>query len=444
MKSSLDVFLELMEANRNGMGKGIYSVCTAQPDVLEASFKQAKADNSLLLIESTSNQVDQYGGYTEMKPADFVDFVNRIADKTGFPKNMILLGGDHLGPNPWKNLPAEEAMSKAEVLIAEYVKAGYQKIHLDTSMYCSDDIGDRGRPLSDKIVAERAASLCKIAEDTWKRYRQGRPKPVYIIGTEVPVPGGAQEEEEEVVPTTPADARITISVTRKEFLDKGLNDAWTRVIGVVVQPGVEFSDDQIFDYQPEKAADLSRTILDYDRLIYEAHSTDYQTENMLKKLVEGHFCILKVGPWLTFAYREALFSLEAMEIELMGVDNADRSNLSGILENTMLKEPKYWKPYYHGTSEQQSFKRKYSFSDRIRYYWPFREVKLAKEKLFANLEQKGIPKSLLSQFMPTQFYQVCDGTIDATPIELVHSHIQTVTALYSRACGLSGITSNNA
>jgi D-tagatose-1,6-bisphosphate aldolase subunit GatZ/KbaZ len=444
MKSSLDVFLELIEANRNGLGKGIYSVCTAQPDVLEASFKQAKADNSLLLIESTSNQVDQYGGYTGMKPADFVDFVNGIADKTGFPKEMILLGGDHLGPNPWKNLPAEKAMAKAKVLISEYVKVGYQKIHLDTSMYCADDIGDRGRPLSDKIVAERAASLCKVAEDTWERCRQGHPKPVYIIGTEVPVPGGAQEEEEEVVPTTPADARVTISVTREQFLDKGLDDAWKRVIGVVVQPGVEFSDDQIFDYQPEKAADLSRTILDYDRLIYEAHSTDYQTEKMLKKLVEDHFCILKVGPWLTFAYREALLSLEAMEIELMGVDNADRSNLSGILESTMLKEPKYWKPYYHGTSKQQSFKRKYSFSDRIRYYWPFREVKSAKEKLFANLEQKGIPKSLLSQFMPTQFYQVCEGTIDATPIKLVHSHIQTVTALYSRACGLSGITSNNA
>src|SRR5690554_2773337 len=130
MKKAQDIFLDLMEANRKGFGKGIYSVCSAHPDVLEACFKQAKADGSVLLIESTSNQVDQYGGYTGMKPVDFAGFVAAIAEKVGFSKEMILLGGDHLGPNPWKNLPAEEAMNKAKELIAEYVKAGYQKIHL--------------------------------------------------------------------------------------------------------------------------------------------------------------------------------------------------------------------------------------------------------------------------------------------------------------------------
>lgn len=443
MKSSLEVFLELMKANRNGLGKGIYSVCTAHPDVLEACFKQAKRDNSLLLIESTSNQVDQYGGYTGMKPTDFVNFVNGIAEKMEFPKNMILLGGDHLGPNPWKSLSANEAMEKAKVLIAEYVKAGYQKIHLDTSMFCADDIGDRGKPLSDEVVAERAAILCKVAENTWTKYRKEHHKPVYVIGTEVPVPGGAQAEEEEIVPTTPSDAKETIAITKKHFLEKGLGDAWNRVVGVVVQPGVEFSDDQIFEFQPEKVVGLSQSILEYDRLVYEAHSTDYQTGNMLEKLVEGHFCILKVGPWLTYAYREALLSLEAMEIELLGANNARLSNLKKTLEKSMMNEPRYWKPYYAGDAQQQAFKRRYSFSDRIRYYWPLKEVETAKEKLFDNLGHTGIPLSLLSQFMPIQFYQVCEGMIEPTPIELVHSHIHTVTGIYSRACGLSGTISSN-
>lgn len=443
MKSSLDVFLELIKANRNGLGKGIYSVCTAHPDVLEACFKQAKHDNSLLLIESTSNQVDQYGGYTGMKPVDFVSFVNGIAEKTGFPKNMILLGGDHLGPNPWKNLPASEAMDKAEVLIAEYVKAGYQKIHLDTSMFCADDMGDRRKPLSDKLVAERAATLCKVAEDTWAKYRKEYHKPVYVIGTEVPIPGGAQEEEEKIIPTTPSDARETIAVTKKHFLEKGLDEAWNRVVGVVVQPGVEFSDDHIFEFRPEKTEELSQSILEYDHLVYEAHSTDYQTENMLGKLVEGHFCILKVGPWLTFAYREALLSLEAMEIELLGTDNVNLSNLSKTFENEMMNEPKYWKPYYAGNGQQLAFKRRYSFSDRIRYYWPLKEIETAKEKLFSNLVRTGIPLSLLSQFMPMQFYLVREGMIEATPLDLVHSHIHTVTGIYSRACGLSGNIDND-
>lgn len=435
MKNSLDAFLKIMSANRKGLAKGIYSVCTAHPDVLEASFKQAKKDKSLLLIESTSNQVDQYGGYTGMKPADFVEFVNGIADKVGFPKEMILLGGDHLGPNPWKNLPAKEAMAKSEVLIAEYVKAGFQKIHLDTSMFCADDTGDRHKPLSDEIVAQRAATLCRVAEDTWAKYRKEYNKPVYIIGTEVPIPGGAQEEEDEVIPTTPSDAKETIAVTHKYFLKEGLEEAWKRVIGVVVQPGVEFSDDQIFEFKPENAKDLSQNILEYDRLVYEAHSTDYQTEDMLAKLVEGHFCILKVGPWLTFAYREALSSLEAMEIEIMGARNENLSRLGETLEKAMMDEPKYWKPYYPGNEQQQAFKRKYSFSDRARYYWPIKEVELAKNKLFENLNNNEIPLSLLSQFMPVQFYQVCKGLIKATPTDLVHSHIQTVTGIYSRACG---------
>lgn len=437
MKSSLEVFLELLDANRNGISKGIYSVCTAHPIVLEASFKQALRDKSLLLIESTSNQVDQYGGYTGMKPSEFVDFVNSVAETIGFPKDMILLGGDHLGPNPWKGLPANEAMEKAKVLIAEYVKAGYLKIHLDTSMFCTDDIGDRKKPLSDEIVAERAAILCEVAEETWRNFRVGYHKPVYIIGTEVPIPGGAQEEENEVVPTTPSDAKDTITITKKHFIDKGLDDAWNRVIGVVVQPGVEFSDDHIFKFQPEKAEDLSKSILEHERLVYEAHSTDYQTEDMLKNLVKGHFCILKVGPWLTFAYREALLSLEAMEINILGVDNENLSKLSEIIEKTMIKEPDYWKPYYPGSSQRQAFKRKYSFSDRVRYYWSFKEVEEAKSKLFNNLIKTGIPLSLLSQYMPSQFYQVCNGSIAATPIDLVHSHIQTVTGIYSRACGLS-------
>lgn len=437
MKSSLEVFIELIEANRKGEAKGIYAVCTAHPEVLEACFLQAKQDNSLILIESTSNQVNQCGGYTGMKPADFVKFIYAISDKVGFPKDQILLGGDHLGPNPWKHLPMEQAMDEAKILIAEYVKAGYQKIHLDTSMFLSDDLGDRKKPLADEVVAKRAAVLCKVAEDTWAEYGKGSHGPVYIIGTEVPIPGGAQEEEEELVPTTPLDAEKTIAVTKAQFMAHGLNDAWERVIGVVVQPGVEFSDDQVFGFQPEKAAGLSMGILAHDRLVYEAHSTDYQTEEMLENLVKGHFCILKVGPWLTFAYREALLSLEAMEIEILGKDHKGLSKLSLVLEKEMMEQPKYWEPYYAGSPQKQAFKRKYSFSDRVRYYWPIPAIERAKNILFKNLKHDGIPLSLLSQYMPVQFYQVCLKEIEVDPEDLLRSHVQTVVGIYARACGLS-------
>lgn len=437
MKSARDIFLDLMSENREGKKKGIYSVCTANADVLEACFKQAKNDGSVILIESTSNQVDQSGGYTGMKPADFVQYVNLIARKTGFPENMILLGGDHLGPNAWQNLTAEEAMNHAQVLIEEYIKAGYLKIHLDTSMFCADDEGDRLKPLPDEVVAGRAALLCRIAEDTWEKYRMDYPKPIYIIGTEVPIPGGARNEEADIIPTTPEDAVRTIDITRNCFLKAGLTDAWERVIGVVVQPGVEFGDDHIFKYKSAKAKRLSAKIIEFDHLIYEAHSTDYQTEADLKSLVEDHFCILKVGPWLTFAYREALFALEAIEIEILGKEHKELSNLRSTLEKVMLAQPKYWNKYYLGDETQQFFKRKYSFSDRLRYYWPTKDLDNAKSKLFSNLKNNKVPTSLLSQFMPIQFYKVCEGSLSTDPQELVHDYIQVVTGIYARACGLT-------
>ena len=432
---SKGIFLDLLSANRNGQAKGVYSVCSAHPDVLEACCKQAIADKSMLLIESTSNQVDQFGGYTGMKPSDFVRYVYSIADKTGLPQNMILLGGDHLGPNPWKNLPAEKAMDYAKTLIRDYVLEGYEKIHLDTSMFCTDDTGDRLKPLDDEIVAARAASLCKIAEETYTKYRGGSSGPVYIIGTEVPVPGGAQETGNEVIPTKPGDLEKTIFITRQHFLQAGFTDAWERVVGVVVQPGVEFGDDWVFGYQREKSKDLSNKIMQFDRFVYEAHSTDYQSESALKHLVEDHFCILKVGPWLTFAYREALFALESIEIEIMGKERHDLSRLRDTLEKVMLENPTYWKKYYHGNPDQQAFKRKYSFSDRSRYYWPVAAIEWSRQKLFENLRKNKIPLSLLSQWMPVQFRQVCEGLIPVEPLQLVHSYIQVVTGIYARASG---------
>ena len=435
-KDADNIFLDNIAKNRNGLAKGIYSICSANREVLEACFMQAKDDDSIILIESTSNQVNQFGGYTGMTPADFVGYVQSIRTQTGFPAAQLLLGGDHLGPNAWQSMPAKEAMSRAMDLIADYVKAGYRKIHLDTSMFCLDDTGDRSKPLSSDIVASRTISLCKVAEETCKKYFTHDPDLFYIIGTEVPVPGGARSKEEAVNATDSNDVTATIDVFKKHFREAGMSGAWNRVKALVVQPGVEFGDDQVFSYK-RTSHELSKQILKYKGLIYEAHSTDYQSEDCLKALVEDHFGILKVGPWLTFSYRESLFALEAMELEILGKNHSDLSNLSTTLERIMINNPKYWEPYYHGDENEKSFKRKFSFSDRSRYYWPNSEVEDAKKKLYANLTKNRIPLSLLSQFMPEEFYHVSAGHIPVHPQDLVYSHIRRVAGIYARACGLT-------
>jgi D-tagatose-1,6-bisphosphate aldolase subunit GatZ/KbaZ len=431
--TAIDLFRELVLMNKKGRGTGIYSVCSAHETVLKASMMQAQEDNSIVLIESTSNQVNQDGGYTGMRSQDFVDYVNTIAQEVGFDSNMVLLGGDHLGPHPWQHLPSKDAMDRANILVGEYVKAGYQKIHLDASIFLADDTGDRTKPLADEIVAGRAAELCSSAEQAWEKFRKGCPKPVYVIGTEVPIPGGARQEGDVKV-TLPQDAAKTIAVAKNAFYNLQLQSAWQRVCGVVVQPGVEFSDDQVFDYIRDTAINLSSEINNYENLIYEAHSTDYQTPAALAQMVPDHFCILKVGPWLTFAYREALFSLVEIEKELYEDKPGWQSFLRQRLEKVMVENPKYWENHYTGSGREKKFKRKFSYLDRSRYFWPDESLSEVKEKLYSNLKKAGIPPALLSQYMPNQYFQVRQGRINCDPEELVLSKIQDVLRIYSNAC----------
>ena len=105
--TSADTLRAILGSNIAGQPKGVYSICSSHPAVLAAAFRQAKRDGSVTLIESTSNQVDQNGGYTGMRPRDFVAYVRGIAEAEGFPVERMVLGGDHLGPNAWSELPAQ-------------------------------------------------------------------------------------------------------------------------------------------------------------------------------------------------------------------------------------------------------------------------------------------------------------------------------------------------
>jgi D-tagatose-1,6-bisphosphate aldolase subunit GatZ/KbaZ len=428
---------EILQANRRGKRLGIYSTCSANRFVLEAGMMQAARDESLLLIESTSNQVNQFGGYTGQTPADFATFVHELAAAMRFPRERIVLGGDHLGPHVWRNATSSIAMEKAREMVADYVRAGFTKIHLDASMLCADDDSDGNRPLSDEIVSARAADLCQAAENAHGALARAAPPPVYVIGTEVPIPGGEQFGSRAPEVTRTKDLARTLEVAKKAFLARGLDSAWERVIAIVVQPGVEFGDATVFPYDARIAKPLSRFLTRAWSGVYEAHSTDYQPRGALRQMVKDHFAILKVGPWLTFAFRQAVFALAAIEQEwLSGRKGVALSGLREALEQAMLDNPVHWKSYYCGDDADLRFARNYSYSDRVRYYWPQPKVAAALRQLIDNLTVHPPPASLLSQYLSCQAESVRSGEAVNQPAALIRQHILEVIDHYAFACGM--------
>ena len=421
MKNALQ---RLVTIQKEGKAVGIYSACSANPFVIEAVLRKGLEDGSCVLIESTANQCDQFGGYTGMTPQDFHDYVFSIADRVGLHRSRVFLGGDHLGPLTWTDLDEEEAMKNACDLIRAYVSAGFTKIHLDTSMKVASD--DKNVRLSDEIIASRGAMLCKVAEKAFAELLKTKPdaiEPVYIVGSEVPIPGGSQTAVDEGVQVTKVeDFKATVAAFKKAFKENGLGHVWERVLAIVVQPGVEEKDSGCTEYDRSKATELSKAIKNIPDLVFEGHSTDYQTKIKLKEMVEDGVAILKVGPGLTFAAREALFALSFIEDEICRVRDLTPSDFRNVLDREMLKNDKNWKKHYHGTPEEIALKRKYSFSDRSRYYYATAEVQKSISRLLDNLKD-GAPLNLLSQFMPIQYTKVREGSLKNDPRELIIDRI---------------------
>ena len=424
----------MMEKRKQGELCGIPSYCTANELVLEEILLRAKERNCPVLIEATANQVNQYGGYTGMQPKDFYKKVFDMAKKLEVKEELIILGGDHLGPLTWQDEPEAEAMKKAEELVYQYAAAGFTKIHLDTSMKLADD--PEGA-LSTETVARRGVQLyqvCMQAYETLRRQKPDAMRPVFIIGSEVPIPGGAQEAEDSLAVTRPDAFAETVHTYRSMFEKAGVPEGWKDVIAIVVQPGVEFGDDQVFFYNREAAHDLCRKLQSYPEVIFEGHSTDYQSAECLREMVEDGVAILKVGPALTYGLREALFSLTMMEREL--VPAAEQAYLIETLDQAMLDQPNNWKKHYHGTYKQVGLARKYSFSDRARYYIGEPEVVAAINKLFSNLDKYTIPMNMLHQYMPRQYEEVRNGRLELSPKALALDGVAQFMADYEYAAGL--------
>ena len=432
---TIDPMRSMMDRIRAGETAGIPSYCTANEAVIKTALKRAAETGNPVLIEATANQVNQYGGYTGMKPSDFYEYVKKMAESFAVTEEQLILAGDHLGPLTWQHLPEKEAMAEAEELVYEFVRAGFTKIHLDTSMKLADD--PEGA-LSPYVVARRGARLykrCMQAYADLLAEREDAIRPVFVIGSEVPIPGGAQEVESSLAVTRPEDFERTIEAYSKSFAEEGIAEGLDDVIAVVVQPGVEFGDDQVFMYDREAARDLMETGHRYPNYTFEGHSTDYQSAGCLRDMVEDGVGILKVGPALTFAYREALFALSMIENELIPED--ERSGFINILDAVMLENPSNWNKHYSGTEQELALARKYSFSDRARYYIGDQRVKDAIDKLYRNLNGCKMPVNIIHMYMPRQAALILEGELKPIPEDLVENAVMQVLLDYEFAAGLN-------
>ncbi|HTN53820.1 MAG TPA: class II D-tagatose-bisphosphate aldolase, non-catalytic subunit, partial [Anaeromyxobacter sp.] len=284
-------------------------------------------------------------------------------------------------------------------------------------------------PLADTVAAARTADLAAAAEAAAAERPPGAAAPLYVVGTEVPPPGGQSGSHSGPAATRAVDAERTLALTREAFARRGLERAWERVFALVVQPGVEFGDDVVFRY-PGKTRELS-ALAAARGIVFEAHSTDYQDEPALRALVGDRFAVLKVGPELTFAFREAVFALEAIEGELLGRAPERRSGVRQALDDAMRALPRHWKDWYTGADEDElRLRRAFSLSDRCRYYWTSPGVQDALRRLHANLEGRRIPRGLLSQHLPD-----AAASDEILPPEgLERGHVRRVLRRYARAC----------
>jgi D-tagatose-1,6-bisphosphate aldolase subunit GatZ/KbaZ len=426
----LDALGQLKTRHLRGETGGMVSVCSSHPMVLQTSLQMAREKGIGLLVEATANQVNQSGGYTGMRPAEFVRHIGGLAREAGLPDERIIIGADHLGPHVWKHEPAAMAMQKSEELIRHCVLAGFQKIHLDTGARCADDPGP-ALPLD--VIAERAARLCRAAEQTCAGL-PGRAAPWYVIGNEVPAPGGALEQGQTLEVTDPDELMSVLEAYAQAFAQAGASAAWQRVLAVVVQPGVDFGDRRVAPYRAERTVALSTA---HERLpgmmTYEIHATDYQLPTDLRQMVADHFMLLKVGPCLTFAMRQALYALADIESSLH--HSGSPSNLKQVMERLMIAYPEHWRSFYARaqTSDDPYYLRHYSLRDRIRYYWPRPDAQSAVQRLMANLDRR-IPSALLQQFLPDLHPHIQPDERPIDPSAVVRLRIRHALMPYLEAC----------
>ncbi|HLO66209.1 MAG TPA: class II D-tagatose-bisphosphate aldolase, non-catalytic subunit [Holophaga sp.] len=417
--------LHLLEQRRNGKSRGIPSVRTAHPGALAAALGEARNRTLPLIVEATCSQVNHLGGYLGRTPEAHREFIHTLALQADMDPEDIILGGDHLGPASFRHGTPEEAMEKAALTVRAYVAAGFRKLHMDAARPCNGDGPDFGR----ETAARRVAALIRAAEEAYENAPLGGP-PVYVLdaepGTPPPAPGAQ-------APVTDPEAVLQAAdLHRAAFEAEGIPDAWERVVAFRVKGGADFTEAVVHRYDPRRALPLARAFRGGPWLL-EAAFTDYQSPGSLREMVEDGFNILQVGPWLTYAWREAVFALEDLARELTRLEGTSRIAVRDVLDRAMRRHPALWKDHHRGTPREQAYARLFSYFDRSRYYWTDPAVEREVEGLFLATEGP-LPLQLLSLHLPLALEAVLDGHLEPTGRAIPPFAVRRVVANYFEAC----------
>ena len=363
--------------------KALPSFCTANFDVIESIFYYCNLNKLPCLIECTSNQVNQEGGYSNHTPKTFVKKINKLKKKIRLNQSQLFLGGDHLGPLPWKNSSSKIALNNSINLINKFLNKKFDKIHIDTSIKCKND-----RLINSKKIFNRTL---KILNSTSIKKKINNI--FLIIGTEVPLSGS--DDNKNIIITH-------LKQIQNESLRfiKFLNDQKfkRKKFGLVVEPGMKYMNSSI--KKPLlKTFFKKREFSVKNNFVFEAHSTDYQPLKILNKLVDNNFKFLKVGPELTYNYSRALYLMNNIEKKFY---KKKESEIKKNILLSMRQNKKYWKDYYNNRDNKLLLNSKL---DRSRYYLNCKNVKNSINILKNNINKldkykfsRLIPKNLRKDF----------------------------------------------
>ena len=380
-----DMLQNIIARNNSGEHIATPSVCSANPEVLSASLQLASNPNRPLVIEATSNLVNQVSGCTRMDARKFVAFIADLKSKHWIESSIVKLGDDHLRPQVWKLETAD--MEKVQDLVSDYVRSGIKKIKPDCSEGCADE-----PPLIDiDTAAARAADLAVSSLDA-----ASAPEEIsFVIGTEVPPPSGVRlGDGGHIIPISSKSIFKTLMAHLAALAEKGIEDSWPQVSGLEVQPSIEFGPDEVFTMSKGTNSGFRDAISECPEICFEADSTDFQQPEIFAKLENTVLASPNVGPALTFALGRKLYVLD----RIVQKQTALAVALTQGVEAAMREKTEYWQSHY---SESDISKRYFSYADRIRYYKPLPAVKEPIDNLIFNFDKLKISKHVLEQSLST-------------------------------------------